>query len=346
MKELIILFCLASCAGSAFARDIDPPEEIAKRKVIESQIEDLYETFGAGNIMPEIYKLLEENIEERLYVETLVYKFRGNAEDPIAEGDPEVYKMMRKVIDVYGNNPPWGAMDALSYLRRKGNASDLERLPNDAVLMARVAGTNILHVMEGTKLLPSGRVGIVLDFIPSVTNVGPQSLYVREILQRYWKEVTEVPDDFTIETISLYVKQARQDLSKMPTELLTIAISFDEKGSPVSSVDLAEYGLSMPIITPKPDKHYQGEYTIIFPHELTSSQYTNATEIIIDQPHQTNAPSADALDSSIDTSFEQQETPVKKSKPYWVGILVLAIIGGIVACALAWRKRHGAKQSA
>jgi hypothetical protein len=49
-------------------------------------------------------------------------------------------------------------------------------------------------------------------------------------------------------------------------------VSFDKDGSLVSSVDLAKYGLSMPVITPKPDKYYRGEYKIVFPHEADTAQ--------------------------------------------------------------------------
>jgi hypothetical protein len=49
-------------------------------------------------------------------------------------------------------------------------------------------------------------------------------------------------------------------------------VSFDKDGSLVSSVDLAKYGLSMPVITPKPDKYYRGEYKVVFPYEADTAQ--------------------------------------------------------------------------
>ena len=75
-------------------------------------------------------------------------------------------------------------------------------------------------------------------------------------------------------------------IQKRLDALTAIVVSFDANGNPVSSVDLSEYGISMPVITPKPDRYYRGEYTIVFPHETenTNTLPTNATETIKQSP--------------------------------------------------------------
>jgi len=142
-----------------------------------------------------------------------------------------------------------------------------------------------------------------------------------------------------LEEESRPLEEERESVSTMLHEFRRIMVTFDEDGNPICNIDLAKYGLSMPIITPKPDRNYQGKYTVIFPHELETAQPTNATETIVDQSQPTNAPSTKVLDTSSDISSEQQEAPVKKSKPYWIGILVLAVIGGVIIVKIASRKK-------
>jgi homoaconitase/3-isopropylmalate dehydratase large subunit len=74
---------------------------------------------------------------------------------------------------------------------------------------------------------------LYLDFIPSVANTGPQALYVRYLLRKAREMAERAP-------------------FKIPEELIKLTVSFDADGNPVSSVDLAKHGLSMPVITPKP----------------------------------------------------------------------------------------------
>lgn len=127
-----------------------------------------------------------------------------------------------------------------AYLALKGDARDLEvvkRFNSDilgALLERRVAGENIFGYDAG-KLKPLGFQGRHQTFFPSVINTGPQAVYVREILYRYWEETG-------------------RDKSKMPDELLRMVVLFDAYYDPVCcNVDLAKYGLSMPAITPKPN---------------------------------------------------------------------------------------------
>ena len=125
-----------------------------------------------------------------------------------------------------------------AYLAFKGDARDLEVVKQfdrdtlGAILERRVAGENIFGY-DAEKLKPLKFIGRPKTFFPSVANTGPQAVYVREILYRYWEENDK-------------------DASKIPQELLTMVVSFDKDGNPVCSVDLAKYGLSTPVIEPKP----------------------------------------------------------------------------------------------
>ena len=165
-----------------------------------------------------------------------------------------------------------------AYLAFKGDARDLEvvkRFDRDtlgAILERRVAGENIFGY-DADKLKPLGFLGQPKTFFPSVANTGPQAVYVREILYRYWEE-------------------NGRDKSKIPQELLTMVVSFDADGIPVCSVDLAKYGLSIPIFTPRPDmrmfsiykegivsrEHTPSKFTVKFPDLAEAVEITTAME--------------------------------------------------------------------
>ncbi|MCL1856988.1 MAG: hypothetical protein FWF84_05040 [Kiritimatiellaeota bacterium] len=122
------------------------------------------------------------------------------------------------------------------------------------ILEMRVTGINVVDTLAITGLYGFGTPW----FYPSVTNTGPQALYVGEILYRYWESV-----EF--------------DTAQIPPELLTMVVSFDGDGNPVSSVDLSKYGLTMPVITLNPKTRNAWEipleegvwqdnvYTVAFP---------------------------------------------------------------------------------
>jgi len=223
----------------------------------------------------------------------------STSKNPLVEGNADVLRVMRKVVDTYKGNPPDQGSPATAYLIRKGDASDLERLSDKtskfqkysarARLGTRVNGTNVLSctilnysqstnksLEDGSYIMTDrGRYAttrINLDFTPSVANTGKQAVYAREILQHYWKREGEIPDNFRSERGEFYLERANQALSKIPSELLTIVVSFDKDGKPVSNVDLAKYGLSMPVITPKPDEEREHgtplwyNNTVTFPH--------------------------------------------------------------------------------
>ena len=315
-KKTVLWFCSILCMGGAHVASsltLLPPEVVAKRNATMSYMDGLFENLGHDGALAELYKAVEENIEDTFYVRIVVNRLWPSAYNPTTESDPGILKIMRKVMDAYNNDPPYGAEGAITYLMRKGDASDLERLPNNetniiirysanATLKARVEGINVLSP----------------DFIPSVANTGAQALYVREILQRYWKE------------------QANQNLLKIPDELLAIIVSFDEDGNPVCNVDLAKYGLSMPVITPKPEEEREhgtapwNNNTVTFPHlGETPPQAVNPPEPVVKRPGQeTESPPP-----------EQPTEPSANKTLTWFVVIAIAVIAGITVWKQIKRKR-------
>ena len=119
------------------------------------------------------------------------------------------------------------------YLSYKGDARDIDGMPmieDEQRLAMRVAGTNILSRWQ----INWGGISF-----PSVTNTGPQALYVQDILRQYWETIeVEKGGDYN----------GYRDSAKIPGELITMVVWFDEDGNPVCNVDLAKYGLTMPEI--------------------------------------------------------------------------------------------------
>ncbi|MCL2103749.1 MAG: hypothetical protein FWH21_01625 [Kiritimatiellaeota bacterium] len=100
----------------------------------------------------------------------------------------------------------------------------------------RVAGTNLVDYYEAAPQRPAG-----FRIVPSVTNNGPQGRYVFEVLSQYLKALE-------IEYREGDRNRPFRDASKIPAELLTMVVSFDAGGNPVCNVDLAKYGLTMPVL--------------------------------------------------------------------------------------------------
>jgi hypothetical protein len=199
-------------------------------------------------------------------------------------------------------------------------------------LTVRVAGFNLINsvVPPYDPVSPTW-----FHFVPSVTNTGPQAIYVCEILRRFAQKLVEE-------------KELKSEVGpKMfPTELLSMIVSFDKDGNPVSSVDLAKYRLSMPVITPKPDPNfavtdgffytdptYNNTYTITFPHETGNTTETKKQNVETSnvaktgrQPHEKEPPPPEQPEKSLATKIF-----------LWFSVLaLLAVIGG----AMMWRKER------
>jgi len=234
--------------------------------------------------------------------------------------------------------PDGGRRSIFTYLATKGDERDIEvinRLPNTGLgrlLEMRVAGKNVV-----------GDNPSYIQFTPSVANTGPQAVYVREILYRYWE-------------------MAGRDSSKIPQELLTMVVSFDEDGNPVCSVDLAKHGLSMPVITPKPDKRMFSLTLIEFPWEdpvltvdfpdlaepvkITAYMDRNTPDwkgLYVHVPKKSPTPDIEDVtkqpiqEAEIPPPEQPEEPPANKPLLWFAVIAILAVIAGMVL----WRRGNG-----
>jgi len=300
-------------------------------------------------MFPECYKILEEGFDDPatvLYV--LGNFFVVDGANYATAGEAEALDWTRKVIATHGTNTPSQGFD---YLMLKGNASDIGLLNEHAggysaeILKERVEGGNLF----GDPRTFSDGIG--LFFIPSVANTGPQAVYVGEILFRAWEE-------------------AGMDISKIPSELLTMVVTFDGNGNPVCNVDLAKHGLSMPVISTEAGERIawqNKDYAVTFPDLeetiKTRLRISRKREPRLPEQHiknnllftatRTTTPQdeADTAKPVIEdvtkqpiqeTEFppsEQPQTPPKNRSLLWLGILVLAVISAVTAWRLAKRKR-------
>jgi hypothetical protein len=330
---LRVLFCsfLCSCGTcvNLSADSYEPPERAAKRQAIEAHIARIYSEFG-DDALPELYKVLEENIEDGIYVAHIVEMFDDDAYNPTVASDAEALKIMRKAVDAKG----WGK----EYLMRKGDTSDLERLPDTtneiirysarATLKARVEGVNVMRFLGVGK--GAGVREIEPYFMPSAANLGPQAVYVCEILRRYWQDQLKIPV-LTRETVRYYGEQSEQTVSKMPEELLKIVVWFDEEGNPVCNIDLSKYGLSMPVIEPKPiasDPKWYMQPTVTFPHDTDG--WTPPTPAPKPAPP---PPEPEPLPPPVEAPPPAE--PENKTTPWKLPLLIgsLVLIGAVVV----WR---------
>jgi len=227
MKKVVLLVtCMTTLClyGSYYGYDSVP--WVCKQ--LETDIENLGEASRAINLLASIdcSNLASEGEREALeWTRKYLERYPPEAVEAATRDDNTG---LRKVSE---NARTW----ALDYLVGKGDERCIEIVSQYSdtlaqVLKMRVAGMNVFD----DDPVPLASLGTPA-FLPSVKNTGPQAVYVREILYRSWEE-------------------AGRDSSKIPQELLAMVVSFDEDDNPVCSVDLAKYGLTIPIITPRPDK--------------------------------------------------------------------------------------------
>jgi hypothetical protein len=236
--------------------------------------------------------------------------------NPASEGEREALEWVRKISETdVKNRQNWEFLRSHSsaYLTMKGkDEEDVKRLQEwprrgGGILTARIAGTNVLH--REYSMHAKSEDDYFLRFYPSVTNTGPQAVYVHQILLRY-------------------MEQSGQGDAGIPDELLTMVVSFGTDGAPACSVDLTRHGLSMPVITPKPDKHYRGEYTATFPHLAEPPPPPPVAE---PSPLQEPAP----LPPPADAPPADEPPAENKGAPWRLPLLIgVAIATGSVA---AWR---------
>jgi len=255
MRKLLVL---ATCMVTLHLHGATSEEA---RRIVREAVELQGEPYSAERrerwakqIVPPL-KALEKDDKLSAYCEMMAEKFddpnpeyvnfiierlaAADAHDISTLGNQEALDWTRKMLREKGGKKGYDTMAAERYLERKGNASDLElvsRHRGNRRLATRAAGTNIVEWLD-----PIHTRSHYFDFLPSVTNTGPQALYARAILRSYWETLPEVTMRLD-ETRNMVYKDGTQ----IPAELLTMVVWFDEDGNPVCNVDLAKYGLTMP----------------------------------------------------------------------------------------------------
>ena len=224
--------------------------------------------------------------------------------DVSSYGHQEALDWARKVYK--DKNTRFDRDMAMRYLRLKGDARDLAIIhpARGEALMMRVAGTNLLLNPDP---YPPGRSTSpnVFFFAPSVTNTGPQGLYAEAIVRQFWEKIE--PDS-----------EGYREKWKIPAELLTLVVWFDAEGNPVCNVDLSKYGLTMPVLEPKPTPPTPRE-----PPPPTTPEPTPPPP-----PKPVPLPPPDEAPPPTEPAAPN---PIPWKLPLFIGILIL---GGVV---VAWR---------
>jgi len=298
---------------------------------------------------------------------------------PASHGDREVLDLMREVV---ARSPvPGRAIEYLAKKGDESDIERLENVREIRVVQTPLAHVNILYRVEHLRERLSANVYRGVTFAPSIANTGPQAIYVREILRKArvqkaalkdeiisrrkvveeerdvkWMQIMSAYNsgEITLEELHAFREKWEQATTPfdeeldalgremIPPELLAMVVSFDEDGNPVCSVDLAEYGLSMPVIEPKPHQHDlpSTQYAVTFPHETEASAPTvphatdTATEPAPDTATETGV--VDAERATVIAGEAEQPSPCRAWLHAVIGIgVVAAIIGGVVA----WRRK-------
>jgi hypothetical protein len=171
--------------------------------------------------------------------------------------------------------------------------------------------------------------------LPSFANTGPQGVYAYHIWQKACIENRDAWLDY------IHGRQQKMDFWDA---LKGMVITFDEDGNPVSSVDLAKYGLSMPVITPKPTaddyrewEDWRGACSVVFPHETETSVPPESQN----EAMQENSDAPILLhEVEVSTSAKpQRETPPSPPNHLWtyVGVIIFLIgIGSLYVWREVW----------
>ena len=216
-------------------------------------------------------EMIAEKADDPQAVDRIIYRF-GAADgwNRASYGNQEALDWTRKALRDEEQRFP--KIFASFFLMTKGDARDLDIVSSAHSyrdkLVARVAGTNLVDYY------PSHQYTDWFECFPSVTNTGPQGLYVHTILRQFWENL-EI-EDHLIEGKSYSFR----DKSKIPAELLTMVVWFDDEGKPVCNVDLSKYGLTMPEldVPNKPKPKEKVEVTEAPPNREKSSDGIPAVE--------------------------------------------------------------------
>ena len=195
----------------------------------------------AGDIRLSVYcEIMAEKFDDPnpKYVNHIMLMFFGLDGNNLGSyGNKDALDWTRRALRERGKGIDRGI--PIRYLVLKGDERDLGIVSaRREILAARVAGTNVVNHPYFNYMWHSPSVHL-FSVVPSVTNVGPQALYVEAIIRQYWERL-EIDDG--VESWG----HPFRDPAKIPADLLTMVVWFDEDGNPVCNVDLAKYGLTMP----------------------------------------------------------------------------------------------------
>jgi len=298
-------------------------------------------SLGNDALFPVYYELLSANRDKPELISHIIRCFAiRDGFNLASSGEQEAMKVLREIISKDKNVP----FDLLLYLVHKGNRNDIALL--EKVLQSHTANLEqwaqdrireeflgtLQKRVDGNFVVNKPRYQLRDEscIIPSVANTGPQGVYAFYILLKMADGVK---------------------MGEFPDELLTMTITFDGDGNPVSSVDLAKYGLSMPVITPKPGPNamfypnilhfkdpyfkcpYDSAYTVTFPHETkVSAPQVETDEAKPDTAGVTGQP---VKEEETPPPTEQPEDPPSGRTILWLTLALLALLAGSAA---AWRK--------
>ena len=293
-------------AGIEESGKLDTPEKQGQSKQIWSATDSLW--IHEGDLALSVYcELLAEYADNQAMVSYLMRMVACVGECSAESVNLDALGWARKVA-TQKESKYYDAQAAEEFLSYKGDASDLTLVSThrgSERLTTRVAGTNIVEWFDTRSHSIKDNY---FHFIPSVTNMGHQALYAREILHQYWETLPEV-----VKRIDDTRREIYRDGSKIPPELLTMVVWFDDDGNPVCNVDLSKYGLTMPEIDLPPKVK----------DEIQRRAKASATAAPLPDPGNGGQP-------------PPEPAPVKPAPwkiPLLVGIAV--IIGGAV---VAWRR--------
>ena len=289
---------------------------------------------------PRLCKELSENMDNSDICADIVGTFLEiDGPNLASPGHPKALEMTREALR---RNP--SIFPAYIYLALKGNESDIELLKKvdesgegDNGYFSAWGASEGLR-MRRTDSFPGGPDGGY--FAMSFANTGPQAVYVLEIWRKNGEKMVEKWGGR-----DGWYRGEIEERDRLADIVGTLVVSFDTDGNPVSNLDLEKYGLSMPVITPKPHPsipYYEGhvgrhpEYTVVFPHETTNAPSTDAT---LNSPPAEGwtkggvVPDDEAIQPPDETT--QDATPKQPIPRLYIGISALLCL--CVIAYLVWK---------
>gem|GEM_PF-2201241 len=291
-------------------------------------------SMGNNDLFPFYCEVLAANMDNPGAVKHITEAFFSlDGDDLASPGHQEALRLTREVV----SQNRGASLSALWYLAFKGDGGDVALIEKAGdpvlamgwqkladVLRARAEGNYVADRLQGE-----------LSVYPSVANTGPQGVYAYHLLRKAGRLAETTLEDGTLRTHP-----------KLPEDLLKMVITFDADGNPVSSVDLAKHGLSMPVITPKPEpgKGFtvgvaayggDGRYTVTFPHEQGEG-WTPPPPVKPEAPATADAARQPAREEAAPPPPEYPAAPPSAKPLLWLAALALAALVG----AVIWKRKR------